>query len=142
MNLETKQIDRLNYFRSGLWIISVLCLIISSLGISFCSRSSDFYDARINYYDQLGNLLSKNDTIDEEIDSYYQGNLEILPKKKGFMHIFKILVVECSRPVLSVDPDFSHLVLELILVGPMRLCFISCMVKGLICNRGQLIKET
>ena len=77
MNLETKQIDRLNYFRSGLWIISVLCLIISSLGISFCSRASDFYDARINYYDQLGNLLSKNDTIDEEIDSYYQGNLEI-----------------------------------------------------------------
>ena len=80
MHLETKQIDRLNYFRSGLWIISVLCLIISSLGISFCSRSSDFYDARINYYDQLGNLLPKNDTIDEEIDSYYQGNSFVLKK--------------------------------------------------------------
>ena len=77
MNLETKQIDRLNYFRSGLWLVAVLCLIISSLGISFCSRSSDFYDARINYYDPLGNLLPKNDTIDEQIDSYYQGKLTL-----------------------------------------------------------------
>lgn len=89
MNLETKQIDRLNYFRSGLWIISVLCLITSSLGISFCSRSSDFYDARINYYDQLGNLLPKNDTIDEEIDSYYQGNFKILPYKKVLKHFLR-----------------------------------------------------
>ena len=54
-----------------------MCLIISSLGISFCSRSSDFYDAKINYYDPTGNLLSKNDTIDEQIDSYYQGKVPV-----------------------------------------------------------------
>lgn len=119
MHLETKQIDRLNYFRSGLWIIAVLCLIISSLGISFCSRSSDFYDAKINYYDHLGNLLPKNDTIDEEIDNYYQGNSFVL-KKDCFQTHFKTSVVECSRLVLSVDPDFSHPVLELISVGRMK----------------------
>ena len=67
-----------------------MCLIISSLGISFCSRSSDFYDARINYYDPTGNLLSKNDTIDEQIDSYYQGEG---PVEVGKIH-FEIYQLE------------------------------------------------
>ena len=62
----------------------MVTLIISSIGISYCSRSTQFFDAKLNYFDNTGQLLIRNKTLQSKIDEFYEGYyLQMRPVNYG-----------------------------------------------------------